>query len=68
VFRHGRIGQEQWAIKRRIRPTSGFKAMSSARVILQGAEVIHMMSKQQHTKYAGNGQRSFAENFEQLAA
>jgi hypothetical protein len=45
----------------------GFKAMSSARVILGGIEMIHMMRKGQ-AKYACNLQPSLAEQFDLLAA
>ena len=45
----------------------GFKTMNSARVILGGIEMIHMMRKQQAI-YAGNPQPSLAEQFERLAA
>ena len=45
----------------------GFKAMSSARVILGGIEMIQMMRKQQ-AKYARSPQPSLAEQFELLAA
>ncbi len=38
----------------------GFKAMDSARVILGGIEMIHMMRKGQ-AKYACNAQHSLAE-------
>jgi hypothetical protein len=45
----------------------GFKAMNSARVILGGIEMIHMMRKGQ-AKYARNSQPSLAEQFDLLAA
>jgi putative transposase len=45
----------------------GFKAMSTARVILDGIEMIHMMRKQQ-AKYAQKPQPSLAGQFEMLAA
>ncbi len=45
----------------------GFKSMVSARVILGGIEMIHMMRKQQ-AKYACNRQRSLAEQFDRLTA
>ena len=41
--------------------------MDSARVILGGIEMIHMMRKQQ-AKYARNPHLSLAEQFELLAA
>jgi putative transposase len=45
----------------------GFKSAHSARVILGGIELIHMMSKQQ-AKYACSQQLSLAEQFQLLAA
>ena len=45
----------------------GFKTMNSARVILGGIEMVHMMRKQQ-AMYAQNPQPSLAEQFERLAA
>jgi putative transposase len=45
----------------------GFKSMDSARVILGGIEMVHMMRKGQ-AKYACNQQLSLAEQFERLAA
>ena len=45
----------------------GFKAMNSARVILSGIEMVHMMRKGQ-AKYACNSQLSLAEQFSILAA
>ena len=45
----------------------GFKTMNTARVILGGSEMVHMMRKQQAT-YARNPQLSLAEQFERLAA
>jgi transposase-like protein len=45
----------------------GFKTMNSARVILGGIEMVHMMRKQQ-AKCAGSPAPSLAEQFEMLAA
>jgi transposase-like protein len=45
----------------------GFKATSSARIILGGIEMVHMMRKGQ-AKCARNTQPSLAEQFELLAA
>ena len=45
----------------------GFKSADSARVILSGIELVHMMRKQQ-AKYACNQRLSLAEKFERLAA
>jgi transposase-like protein len=61
------IEQDHRAVKRRVRPMLGFKSMSSARAILGGIEMVHMMRKQQG-KYARNPQPSLAEQFELLAA
>jgi transposase-like protein len=62
-----RIEQDHRAIKRRVRPTLGFKSVDSARAILGGIEMVHMMRKQQ-AKYAHNRQPSLAEQFERLVA
>jgi putative transposase len=45
----------------------GFQSMASARVILGGIEMVHMMRKQQ-AKYAYNRPLSLAEQFNILAA
>jgi putative transposase len=45
----------------------GFKSSASARVILGGIEMIHMMRKQQANS-GGNPQPSLAEHFDFLAA
>jgi len=45
----------------------GFKSTTTARVILSGIEMVHMMRKQQ-AKYACYGQISLADQFERLAA
>ena len=44
-----------------------FKSMNSARAVLAGIEMVHMMRKGQ-AKYACNSNLSLAEQFEQLAA
>ena len=61
------IEQDHRAIKRRVRPMLGFKSIDSARAILSGIEMVHMMRKQQ-AKYACNPQPSLAEQFDLLAA
>jgi transposase-like protein len=66
-YLNNRIEQDHRAIKRRVRPMMGFKAMNRARVILGGIEMIHMMRKQQAI-YARTPQSSLAEQFERLAA
>jgi transposase-like protein len=45
----------------------GFKSIPSARVILDGIEMVHMMCKPQ-AKYACNRQLSLVDQFERLAA
>jgi putative transposase len=67
AYLNNRIEQDHRAIKRRIRPMLGFKSMNSARVILGGIEMVHMMRKGQ-AKYAHNLQPSLAEQFNLLAA
>ncbi len=67
AYLNNQIEQDHRAIKRRVRPMLGFKTMNSARVILGGIEMVHMMRKQQ-AKYVGNRQPSLAEQFELLAA
>jgi transposase-like protein len=62
-----RIEQDHRAIKRRVRPMLGFKSVNSARAVLSGVEMVHMMRKGQ-AKYARNTQLSLAEQFERLAA
>jgi transposase-like protein len=66
-YLNNRIEQDHRAIKRRVRPMLGFKSADSARVILGGIELIHMMRKQQ-ANYACNQQLSLAEQFHLLAA
>jgi putative transposase len=61
------IEQDHRTIKRHVRPMLGFKSVASARVILGGIELIHMMRKQQ-AKYACRQQLSLAEQFHLLAA
>ena len=67
AYLHNRIEQDHRAIKRRVRPMLGFKSMASARVILSGIEMVHMMRKRQ-AKYACRSQLSLAEQFNILAA
>jgi putative transposase len=61
------IEQDHRAVKRRIRPMLGFKSVKSARAILGGIEMIHMLRKGQ-TKYVCTQHSSLAEQFERLAA
>jgi transposase-like protein len=67
AYLNNRIEQDHRAIKRRVRPTLGFKSIGCARVILGGIEMIHMMRKGQ-AKYACSPQPSLAEQFELIAA
>ena len=65
-YLNNRIEQDHRAVKRRVRPMLGFKSADSARVILSGIEMIHMMRKQQ-ARYACGQQLSLAEQFHLLA-
>jgi transposase-like protein len=67
AYLNNRIEQDHRAIKRRVRPMLGFKLTQSARVILGGMEMVHMMRKQQ-AKYACHSDLSRAEQFEALVA
>ena len=67
AYLNNRIEQDHRAVKRRVRPMLGFKSVDSARVILGGIELIHMMRKGQ-AKYACNAQLSLADQFKRLAA
>ena len=67
AYLNNRIEQDHRAVKRRVRPMLGFKSMASARAILGGIEMVHMMRKGQ-AKYACNSHLSLAEQFELLAA
>jgi putative transposase len=67
AYLNNRIEQDHRAIKRRIRPMLGFKSTTTARVILGGIEMVHMMRKQQ-AKYACNRQPSLSEQVDMLAA
>ncbi|WP_445505401.1 DDE-type integrase/transposase/recombinase, partial [Microvirga sp. G4-2] len=67
AYLNNRIEQDHRAIKRRTRPMLGFKSTRTARVILGGIEMVHMMRKQQ-AKYARNPQPPLAEQFEMLTA
>lgn len=66
-YLNNRIEQDHRAVKRRVRPMLGFESMASARAILGGIEMVHMMRKQQ-AKYVFNSQPSLAEQFDLLAA
>jgi transposase-like protein len=66
-YLNNRMEQDHQRIKRRVRPMLGFKSMESARAILSGIEMIHMIRKRQ-AKCAGNPRLLLAEQFEWLAA
>ncbi len=66
-YLNNRIEQDHRAIKRRTRPMLGFQTIATARVILGGIEMVHMMRKGQ-AKYARNPQPTLAEQFDLLAA
>jgi putative transposase len=66
-YLNNRVEQDHRAVKRRVRSMLGFKSAASARVILSGIEMVHMMRKGQ-AKYACRSNLSLAEQFERLAA
>jgi transposase-like protein len=61
------IEQDHRAVKRRVRSMLGFKSADSARVILGGIELVHMLRKQQ-ARYVCSQLLSLAEQFHLLAA
>ena len=67
AYLNNRIEQDHRAIKRRVRSMLGFKSIDSARAIIGGIELVHMMRKGQ-AKYAWNPSLSLAEQFERLTA
>jgi transposase-like protein len=67
AYLNNRFEQDHRAIKRRVRPMLGFKSMASARAILGGIGMVHMMRKGQ-AKYACHSDLSLAKQFERLAA
>lgn len=66
-YLNNRIEQDHRAIKRWVRPMLGFQSMVTARVILGGIEMIHMMRKGE-AKYVYNPQPSLVEQFDLLEA
>jgi putative transposase len=66
-YLNNRIEQDHRAVKRRVRSMLGFKSMASARAILGGVEMVHMMRKGQ-AKCACGSQLSLVEQFNILAA
>ncbi|MFC4173514.1 IS6 family transposase [Microvirga sp. GCM10011540] len=67
AYLNNRIEQDHRAIKRRVRSMMGLKSMSSARAILGGIEMVHIIRKGQ-AKYACAQQPLLAEQFERIAA
>ena len=68
-YLNNRIEQDYRAIKRRVRPMLGFKSMSSARAILGGIKMIHMIRKgQAKCVDKDKAQGSLAEQFDRFAA
>jgi putative transposase len=59
-YLNNQIEQDHRAVKRRVRAMMGFKTMSSARTLLGGIEMVHMMRKGQ-AKSACTQQLSLAE-------
>jgi putative transposase len=66
-YLNNRIEQDHRRIKRRVRPMLGFKSTATARIILSGIEMVHMMRKCQ-ARYAFNPNPSLAEQFAILTA
>ncbi|ESX09466.1 transposase [Mesorhizobium sp. LSJC255A00] len=66
-YLNNRIERDHRRIKRRIRPTLGFKSPASAAFILNGIEMVHMMREGQ-ARFAFNPNPSLAEQFHILAA
>ena len=63
----GGVEQDHRAVKRIVRPMMGFQTFRSARVTLQGIELMHMIKKGQMV--AGESQGlSAAGQFDSLAA
>jgi transposase-like protein len=60
AYLNNRIEQDHRAIKKRVRPMLGFQTIGSARAILGGIEMIHMMRKQQ-AMYARDGDVTLTE-------
>ena len=60
------VEQDHRAIKRIVRPMFGFKSFPSARIILQGIELMHMIKKGQMITVDGQA-LSVAERFYSLA-
>ena len=61
------VEQDHRAVKRVVRPMLGFKTFHSARITLQGIELMHMIRKGQMIRAEGPS-LSTAEQFYSLAA
>ena len=66
-YLNNRVEQDHRAVKRIVRPMLGFKSFGSARVTLQGIELMHMIKKGQMIS-ADSQNLSAAEQFYSLAA
>jgi transposase-like protein len=66
-YLNNRIEQDHRAIKRQVQLMLRFKSMSSARAILGGIEMVHMIRKGQ-AKCVRKAQLSLADQFDRLAA
>jgi transposase-like protein len=66
AYLKNRIEQDHRAVKRRARPMLGFKSMATARAILGGIEMVHMMRKGQ-ARYACSRPPSLADQFHLVA-
>ena len=64
---NNRIEQDHRGIKRRVRPMLGFKSKVTARIILSGIKMVHVMRKRQ-ARVAFNPNSTLAEQFAILAA
>ena len=62
------VEQDHRSIKRRIRPMLGFKSFWTARVVLAGIELVHMLRKGQLASAPRQTPTSAAESFYRLAA
>jgi hypothetical protein len=65
---NNRVEQDHRNIKRRIRPMLGFKSFWTARVVLGGIELVHMLRKGQVAPATGEMPLSAADTFYGLAA
>ena len=61
------VEQDHRAVKRITRPMLGFKAFQSAKSVIAGIELMHMIRKGQRINGCGCGKASFADRFYALA-